>query len=99
MVPNVMIDVTFTLSWGEPFNNFDPIVNYTVAWNNGTFLQTFTSTDNTARNYTIPNLTSVTAYTFSVVATNSIGNGPAGEVMGTTLPGGKIRKFYVSFTG
>ena len=23
-------NVTLTLSWGEPFNNFDPIVNYTV---------------------------------------------------------------------
>ena len=95
MVPNVMIDITFTLSWGEPFNNLDPIVSYTVSWNNGTFLQTFTSTDTTARNYTIPNLTPVTAYIFSVVATNSIGSGPAGEVMRTTPPGGKIRKFYV----
>ena len=23
--------VTLTLSWGEPFNNLDPIVNYTVS--------------------------------------------------------------------
>ena len=24
-------NVTLTLNWGEPFNNFDPIVNYTVS--------------------------------------------------------------------
>ena len=46
MVPSVMIDFTFTLSWEEPFNNFDPIVSYTVVWNNGTFLQSFTLTEN-----------------------------------------------------
>ena len=39
MVPHVTVDnstkgrnlTTITLSWGEPFNNFDPIVNYTVS--------------------------------------------------------------------
>ena len=41
MVPDVKVDtntiningdiVTLTLSWGEPFNNLDPIVNYTVS--------------------------------------------------------------------
>ena len=42
MVPNVTVDnstisvingsiVTLALSWGEPFNNLDPIVNYTVS--------------------------------------------------------------------
>ena len=40
MIANVIIDlatvnidddnVSFTLSWNEPFANFDPIVNYTV---------------------------------------------------------------------
>ena len=98
MVPSVMIDFTLTLSWGEPFSNFDPIVSYTVTvvWNNGTF---FLTTDSTTRNFTIPNLIPLTAYTFSVVATNSIGSGPAGVVMITTPSGEKIRKFYVSFTG
>ena len=24
-------NATLTLSWGEPFNNLDPIVNYTVS--------------------------------------------------------------------
>ena len=41
MVPGAVIDsntvnitgkiVTLALSWPEPFNNFDPIVNYTVS--------------------------------------------------------------------
>ena len=44
----------------------------------------FTTTDNTTRSYTITNLTTMTTYTFSVVATNSIGSGQAGIVMITT---------------
>ena len=41
MVPGITVDantiniignnVTLMLSWGEAFNNFDPIVNYTVS--------------------------------------------------------------------
>ena len=75
-------NVTFILSWGEPFNNFDPIVNYTVSCSgdNVTCPPNFTTTDNTTRSYTITNLTSMTNYTFSVVATNSIGSGEAGEL-------------------
>ena len=68
--------VTLTLSWGEPFNNFDPIVNYTVSCSGDvTCPPNFTTTDNTTRSYTITNLTPMTNYTFSVVATNSIGSG------------------------
>ena len=96
MVPNVRIDnsivngsnLTITLSWGEPFNNFDPIVNYTVSCSgDDTCPENFTTTDNTTRSYTITNLTTMTNYTFSVVATNSIGSGEAGVVMITTPPG------------
>ena len=75
-------NVTLTLSWGEPFNNFDPIVNYTVSCSGDvTCPPNFTTTDNTTRSYTITNLTPMTNYTFSVVATNSIGSGEAGVVM------------------
>ena len=92
MVPGVAIDentisingksVTLTLSWGEPFNNLDPIVSYTVSCSGDVACpQNFTTTDNTARSYTITNLTPMTNYTFSVVATNSIGSGEAGVVM------------------
>ena len=82
-------NVTFTLSWGEPFNNLDPIVSYTVSCSgDATCPPNFTTTDNTTRSYTITNLTPMTNYTFSVVATNSIGSGEAGVVIYTTL--GKV---------
>ena len=101
MVPNVTVDnntvsinrnnVTITLSWGEPFNNLDPIVNYTVSCSGDvTCPPNFTTTDNTTR---ITNLNPVTDYTFSVVATNSIGSGEAGVVMIATL--GKLYIRYV----
>ena len=89
MVPGVTVDnstinikgsnVTFTLRWREPFNNLDPIVNYTVSYfGNGTCPLNFTTTDNTTRSYPITNLTTMTSYTFSVVATNFVGSGKAG---------------------
>ena len=89
MVPNVTVDnstngniITFTLSWDEPFNNLDPIVNYTVSCSGDvTCPPNFTTIDNTTRSYTITNLTPMTNYTFSVVATNSIGSGEAIMVM------------------
>ena len=79
-------NVTLTLSWGEPFNNFDPVVNYTVSCSgdNVTCPLNFTTTDNITRSYTITNLTSMINYTFSVVANNSIGSGEAGVVVITT---------------
>ena len=93
MVPNVTAiinNVTLTLSWRESFNNFDPIVNYTVSCSGDvTCPPNFTTTDNTTRSYTITNLTPMTNYTFSVIATNSIGSGDAGVVMITT-PGESI---------
>ena len=94
MVPNItvvanslMIDgnnVTFTLSWGEPFNNLDPIVSYTVSCSGVRCPPNFRTTDNTTRSYTITNLTTLTNYTFSVVAVNSVGRGEAGKLMVTT---------------
>ena len=95
MVPGVTVDVntiningnsvTLTLSWGEPFNYLDPIVNYTVSCSGDvTCPPNFTTTDNTTRSYTFTSLTLMTNYTFSVVATNSIGSGVAGTVMITT---------------
>ena len=95
MVPNVMVDmntiyingenVTLTLSWGEPFNNLDPIVNYIVSCSGDvTCPVPFTTS---ARSYAITNLISDIQYTFSVVATNSVGSGEAGVVMITTPPG------------
>ena len=83
-------NVTLTLSWREPFNNLDPIVSYTVSCSGDvTCPPNFTTTDNTTRSYSITNLTPMTNYIFSVVATNSIGSGEAGVVMITT-PSGDI---------
>ena len=95
MVPDVIVDVNtysfngnkinFTLSWGEPYNNLNHIVNYTVSCSGDvTCPPNFTTTDNTTRSYIFTNLTTMTNYTFSVVATNSIGSGEAGVVMITT---------------
>ena len=98
MVPGVTFDsntisineniVTLILNWEEPFNNFDPIVNYTVSCSGDvTCPPNFTTVDNATRSYTITNLTPMTNYTFSVEATNSIGSGEAGAIMITTPPG------------
>ena len=90
MVPSVtsdnnMISLNCILSWDEPFNNLDPIENYTVSCSGDvTCPPNFTTTDNTTRSYTITNLTPMTTYTFLVVATNSIGSGKAGKVNCTT---------------
>ena len=100
-VPNVTYDVsinggrfTLTLSWGEPFNNFNPIVNYTVSCSGNITCPPNFTTNITTRSYTITNLTPMTNYTFSVVATNSIGSGEAGVVMITT-PGKIVIRIYV----
>ena len=94
MVPDVIVNdntiningniVTLTLSWGEPFDNFDPIVAYTVSCSGDVTCPPSFMTDNTTRSYIITNLTPMTDYTFSVVATNSVGSGEAGVVMITT---------------
>ena len=95
MVPGVRVhsdtvivnesNITLTLSWREPFNNRNPIVNYIVSCSGDvTCPPNFTTIDKTTRSYTITNLTTMTNYTFSVVATNSIGSGEAGVVMITT---------------
>ena len=106
MVPDVTVDnytiiinsnnvtLSVTLSWREPFNNLYPIVNYTVSCSSDVICPpSFTTTDNTTRSYTITNLTPMTDYTFSVVATNSIGSGEAGVVMITTPPGSYIGSY------
>ena len=106
MVPSVTVDdntisingdnVTLTLIWGVPFDNCDPIVNYTVSCSGDNACPSnFTTTDSTTRSHTITNLTTVTTYTFSVVATNSIGSGEAGVVTITTPPGKLARLLHM----
>ena len=91
MVPDVRIDnntiiiidntVNLTLNWGEPFNNFDPIVNYTVnvsCSGDDTCPRIITTNNNTTRLHTITALIVGVTYTLSVKATNSIGCGEPG---------------------
>ena len=95
MVPNVTVRITYvdgnnitlTVEWEEALDNFDQIVNYTVSCSGDDKCPpNFTTTDNTTRSYTITNLTPMTTYTFSVVATNSFSSGEAGKAM-ITIPG------------
>ena len=89
------LNVTLTLSWGVPFNNFDPIVNYTVSCSGDIKCPPhFTTTDNITRSYTITNLTTITTYIFSVVATNSNGSGEPGVVNVTTPSGKNINRAF-----
>ena len=103
MVPNVTIDyntinvsansVILILSWGEPFNNLDPIVNYTVLCSGDDAChENFTTTDDAI---VITNLTRNTYYEFSVRATNSIGSGEAG-VANVTTPSEGIRRYMIA---
>ena len=71
--------ISLILYWGEPFDNRNPIVSYTVSCSGDVTCPPNIIT--TARQYTITNLTAMTRYTFSVVATNSVGSGEAGVVM------------------
>ena len=94
IVPNVtyvIIEVNsqhfaIVLSWEEPFNNFDPILNYTVSCSGDYICSRYnhTTNGNSTRHYTVDRLTLMKNYTFSVVANNSFGSGKAGEAMITT---------------
>ena len=77
--------VSITLSWGEPFNNFDPIVNYLVSCS-GVYNcpDRFITKDNSTQNLAYRGLNVMATYIFSVVATNSFGSGEAGVVIITT---------------
>ena len=92
MVPDVTVNSIFTdfnennviltLSWGEPFNNFDPIINYGVICSGDIACpQRFVRTDSTMRSFSFSHLSLNAQYMFRVVATNSVGSGEAGVVV------------------
>ena len=89
MIPDVAITnntngsmVTFILSWGEPFNNFDPIMKYHISCSGDAPCPlSDNTTDNTTRSHTFNDFTTGSDYRFSVVAINSIGSGEAGVVI------------------
>ena len=84
MITNVIIDlatvnidddnVSFTLSWNEPFANFDPIVNYTVTINCTDNATCPVIVDNVTRTADVNFITDLSMMTtLSVTATNTIG--------------------------
>ena len=104
MVPDVTVDVnsingnnvTLTLSWGEPFNNDNPILHYIVTCVGPSCPPPdVTTTDNSIRSHTFTSLVPRKNYTFTVRVMNSNGNGVAGKVRIVT-PGEFICLFYAS---
>ena len=90
MVGNIMIDistvtidnnVSFTLNWDEPFDNFDPIVNYTITinCNDASCPVMFTVTTTSANVSFITDLPMMTP--LSVTATNTIGTSDPTTIM------------------
>ena len=62
--------LNLTLSWGEPFNNCDPTISYSVTCFGGiNVLIIKQSSANTTRSYNIANLNSTAIYNFAVFAT------------------------------
>ena len=75
-------DVSFTLSWDEPFANFDPIVNYTVTiscTDNDTCTAMFTVNTTSVLVHFITDLSVMT--TLSVTATNTVGESEPGMII------------------
>ena len=86
IVPDSVIvdggNVNFMVYWGEPFNNFDPIISYTkVCDGTSGCVAPFVTSDNTTRNHTFTSLPAAANYTFTVFATNSLGDGMAANLM------------------
>ena len=86
MITNIMINlpsvkivgssVNFTMTWTEPFPNFDPIVNYTITiyCTNTTLCPAVFNADNSIRSRFISIITDLSMMNFiSMTATNTIG--------------------------
>jgi len=81
-----------TLSWSAPSNDGgNPISGYTVTPYIGAVAQGTTTFNSALTTETVNGLTNGTAYTFTVSATNSVGNSPSslasGPVTPLTVPG------------
>ena len=90
-------EVNFTLSWNEPFANFDPIVNYTVTiiCTNDATCPVIVNTDNVTRTANVTFITDILEEitTISVTATNAIGTSdPAIRIFG-----GKLHNMYFMY--
>jgi len=75
------------VTWTAPFDGGSAIQEYTVRSTPGDFVE---STDGSARSVSFSGLTNGTAYTFTVVATNAVGNsapGTSSPVTPVAVPG------------
>ena len=109
MVGNIVIDintinvdnnnVSFTLNWDEPFDNFDPIVNYTITINctDASCPVMFSVTTTSASVSFITDLSMMT--NLSVTASNTIGTSDPTTVIAsklhTYIRNGMYRLMYV----
>ena len=85
-------NVMLTLIWDEPFDNFNPILSYKISCSSQSLCPAAVTVYNTT-SVNITNLMPRTMYTFSVIATNSIGDGEAG-VLNITTGSSKFCKYY-----
>ena len=76
-------EVTVTISWEEPFDNFDSIISYTVSCSGRSACPAAVTVYN-ATSINLTNLMTRTMYMISVIATNFIGDGEAGLLNITT---------------
>ena len=77
-----------TVSWSAPPSNGSAITSYTVTpYINGQAQPTTVVTGTPpATTATVPGLTNGTTYTFTVIATNAVGTGPASAATGLVTP-------------
>ena len=77
-----------TVSWTAPSDGGSPITSYTVTPYIGSSAQTPTTVNGSppANQTTINGLTNGTTYTFTVTATNSVGDGPASTPSNAVTP-------------
>ena len=88
MVPNVAVDLdtvimmsnvidttfSFTLTWSVPFDNFDPIQNYTITIGcDGSGCPVILTTDNVTTSIDVSYTTIISNVTIMVTANNSLG--------------------------
>jgi hypothetical protein len=75
-----------TVTWTAPSNGGSAITSYTVTPYIGATAQPTTVVSGSATAATVPGLTNGTSYTFTVTATNAIGNGPASAASNAVTP-------------
>ncbi|HEX4491802.1 MAG TPA: fibronectin type III domain-containing protein, partial [Acidimicrobiia bacterium] len=78
-------DKSASVSWTPPANNGSSISSYTVTAAPGGAYQTVTGAQTSA---SVTGLTDGTSYTFTVIATNGVGTGPASTPSNAVTPSG-----------